>query len=212
MLSFQRWICSLKTERARCSYKSPGQEQVIMRILVIEDSQIQSDAAQAQLVGHEVTICKSFRQAEEILAGAKNGCWYKEDADFPFDAVLTDLFLPPSPIGTVSVVQHYEKDKDVIKRDLPKTIERFGKEIPYGLVIALVSMRRNIPVAIVSDKGHHSHPINWALDLVASRERRLLLGTSPFLTMEGCYLMTKNANGETVKNWAKALEILMKEA
>lgn len=182
-----------------------------LRVLVIEDNSIQSEAAQTQLAGHEVTICKSFREAEAILAGAKNGCWYKQDAEFPFDAVLTDLFLPPSPIGTVSVVQSYEKEEDVINRDLPKTIERFGEEIPYGLVIALASMRRNTPVAIVSDKSHHGHPINWALDLVASRERRLLLGTSPFLTMEGCYLMTKNANGERVKDWGKALEILMKE-
>ncbi len=182
-----------------------------LRVLVIEDSLVQIEAAQAQLVNHEITVCRSFREAEGVLAGAKNGCWYKEDAEFPFDAVLTDLFLPPSPIGTVSVVQNYETEEGVIKRDLPKTIERFGEEIPYGLVIALASMRRNTPVAIVSDKNHHGHPINWALDLVASRERRLLLGTSHFLTMEGCYLVTKNANGERVKDWGKALEILMKE-
>jgi CheY-like chemotaxis protein len=182
-----------------------------LRVLVIEDSLKQIEAAQVQLADHEVTICSSFREAEMVLAGAKNGCWYKGDAEFPFDAILTDLFLPPSPVGTVSCVQHYEKEEDVIKRDLPETIARFGEEIPYGLVIVLASMRRNTPVSIVSDKSHHSHPINWALDLVASRER-LLLGTSHFLAMEGCYLMTKNANGERVKDWRKALEILMKEA
>ena len=179
-----------------------------LRVLVIEDSLIQIEAAKVQLVDHEVTICKSFREAEMILAGAKNGCWYKEDADFPFDAVLTDLFLLPSPIGIVSCVQSYENEEDVIKRDLPKTIAQFGEEIPYGLVIALASMRRNTPVSIVSDKSHHGHPINWALDLVDSRERKLLLGTSAFLT---CYLMTENANGKWVKNWKKALKILMKD-
>lgn len=182
-----------------------------MRVLVIEDNILNAEAAQVQLSGHKVTICGTFREAERILAGANNGCWYKKDAEFPFDAVLTDLFLPPSPIGTVSVVQSWEKEDAVIKRDLPKAVERFGDEIPYGVVIALACMRRNTPVAIVSDKSHHGHPINWALDLVSSRESRLMLGTSPFLSMEGCYLLTENADGETVKDWAKALDILMRE-
>lgn len=182
-----------------------------MKILIIEDSKIHIDAAKTQLTGHEVTICKSYREAEKILAGADNGCWYKEDVEFPFDAVLTDLFLPPSPIGTMSVVQNYEKEENVIARDLPKAIEKFGEEIPYGLVIALASMRRGIPVAIVSDKSHHGHPINWALDLVASRDKRLLLGRSPFLTMEGCYCMDYDVS-PPVKRWDKMLDLLMKEA
>ncbi len=182
-----------------------------MRILVIENNQIHIDAAKTQLAEHEVTICESYREAEKILAGADNGCWYKEDAEFPFDAVLTDLFLPPSPIGTMSTVQDYEKEENVIARDSSKAIEKFGEEIPYGLVIALASMRRGVPVAIVSDKSHHSHPINWALDLVVSREKRLLLGTSPFLTMEGCYCMDR-VDGHRVKRWDKMLDLLMKES
>jgi CheY-like chemotaxis protein len=146
------------------------------RVLVIEDNQENIDQALLQLQEHEVTVCKTFREAERILASNESGR-YKEDAILPFDAILTDLFLLPSPIGTVSCVQHYEIEETVIKRDLPKTIEQFGSEIPYGLVIAMVAMRRSIPVAILSDKGHHGHPINWAMDLIGyDKQEKLPLG------------------------------------
>jgi CheY-like chemotaxis protein len=177
-----------------------------MKILVIEDNQLHIDAAKSQLAEHDVTICNNFREAEKILAGANIGCWYKEDAQFPFDAVLTDLFLPPSPVGTLCT--GYDEEK-VDPADIAKAIEEFGNEIPYGLVIALASMRRGVPVAIVSDKSHHGHPINWALDLVSSKEK-LLLGTLPFLSKQGC--RGKDANGNYVKQWKNVLDILMKEA
>ena len=184
----------------------------IMRILLIEDTELNVKAAQKQLVDHELTICRSFREAEQILAGDKNGCWYKEDAEFPFDVVLTDLFLPPSPIGTFSLVQHNENEEDVIVRDLPETIEKFGEEIPYGVVIALAAMRRGVPVAIATDGSHHSHPMGWALDLVnGSHPKRLLLGTNPFLAMERGYCMDTDDELGRVKQWHIVLDMLMKE-
>ena len=182
-----------------------------MRVLVIEDNQVHIDAAKKHLAGDDNTICSLYREAEKVLAGAEYGCNYAENAEFPFDAVLTDLFLPPSPIGTVTVLQYEEDEEQAIARDLSKAIEKFGEEIPYGLVIALASMRRGVPVAIVSDANHHGHPISWALDLVVSHEqKRLLFGTSPFLTMEGCYVVER-IDGQRVKRWDKMLDLLMKE-
>jgi CheY-like chemotaxis protein len=183
-----------------------------MRILIIEDTQKHIEAAQKLLADHELTICKTFHEAERVLAGAENGFQYREDAEFPFDVVLTDLHLPLSLKGLVeNPVIGTTKTGESIKKP---AVEVYGSQIPYGVVIALAAMRRGVPVAIVSDGSHHSHPINWALDLVASKKspgKRLMLGTSPFLTMEGCYLMDY-VDGQYVKLWDKALDILMKEA
>ena len=178
-----------------------------MRILVIEDTEKHILAAQKQLVDHQVTICKTFREAERILAGADIGCWYKEDAEFPFDAVLTDLYLPLSLEGIPAnpVVGRTDTGESITK----PAIEAYGAQIPYAVVIALAATRRGKPVAIVTDGGHHSHPMNWALDLV-NTPRRLMLGITPFLMTDRGVCGFDDELGY-VKQWHKMLEILMKE-
>ncbi len=164
-----------------------------MRILIIEDKGIHIQAAINQLSAHndelldnhELTICPSYVDAERVLAGSSH--WYKEDADFPYDVVLTDLFLPPSLEGVVN--------------------GDFGKEIPYGIIFALTAMRRGVPVAIVTDASHHDHPINWALDMLGfDRQEKIEIGTSVFCTS---WSKVKNDNGERVKNWKGALDKLL---
>lgn len=178
-----------------------------LRILVIEDKQHYIEAAKVQLGDHDVTICTSYSQAEEVLAGSDNH-WYKPEASFPFDVVLTDLFLPVCPIGTCSCVQHYESKESVIRRDTPIAVERFGAEIPYGIVLAMVALRRGVPVAIVSDKSHHGHPISWTLDLLGFdySPKKVKIGGLDLICSGG---MVHESGKVSVKNWKSALEQLM---
>lgn len=156
-----------------------------MRILVIEDTQYFIEQAKTMLADHELTICTSYKEAEEKLTG--DGHWYKEDTNFPFDVVLTDLHLPISFDGI--------SDKVAVARDtfIPTT-EMFGRQIPYGIIFALVAIRRGVPVAIVSDGNHHGSPMSWALDLIGHGSP--VIGKHKFVYHEG-------------KDWGKALQQLL---
>lgn len=160
-----------------------------MRILLIEDDAWHIEQAKNQLVGHELTICTSYKEAEEKFTGG--GHWYKEGAEFPFDVVLTDLHLPLSPDGISVKAWCYGDGKE-------ETIAVYGKEIPYGAVFAMVAMRRGVPVAIVSDGNHHGAPMNWAFDLMSGGNGPVspLIGKHKFAYEEG-------------KNWKRALERLV---
>ena len=175
-----------------------------MRILIIEDKPCHIEAAKRQLAEHELTICASYDEAEKKFTGS--GHWYDKKAIFPFDVVLTDLFLTPSPIGTITVVQNGQNESDVISEYTPEAIKEFGNEVPYGLAFVLAAMRRGVPVAIVSDLSHHSHPMSWALDLIGfSDKAKITMGTSVLSSST----TMKSENGERVKDWGKALDKLI---
>lgn len=154
-----------------------------LNVLVIDDLQRNIDEALLQLKNHEVTVCTTFLEASRILAGADSPSRYNESAILPFDAVLTDLLMPTSPIGVSEPVQDWEKEEDVIARETPGVIEKFGPLMPYGLIIVLTCIRRNIPVALLSNGGHHNHPMNWAIDLIGYEGNEISsLGGVPFYT------------------------------
>lgn len=135
-----------------------------LKILVVDDKKEHLEEAIEKLNEHDVTTASSYDVAEGYLAGSlsfiypcsrwdnvgrdENGGFIKQE----FDAVLTDLFLPASTRGVFPEILKLEE------------------EIPYGLVLAMLAMRLDIPVAIVSRDGHHSHPILWAMDTLSTQE------------------------------------------
>ena len=167
----------------------------VMKILLIEDKQLHINAAKEQLKEHELTFCTSYDEAKEKL-GSTNGNWYDSEKEFPFDVVLTDLFLPPSPIGVTN-------NKNGAINMKQEAFEKFG-EIPYGIIFALLSIRRNTPVVIVTDSTHHSHPIIWALDMIQGSK---IGGIN--LTIVDCAFV-ENEDDIRIKDWEFALQALQR--
>jgi len=191
-----------------------------MRILIIENDPVHIEAAKKQLAEHELTICASYEEAEEVfLKGGGRTPTQKPE----FDVVLTDLFLPPCWEGTqfrrsvgqkvlnnclnaaISVVKDASPDRE--DSAIEETIRKSGLfQVPYGIIFSLLCIKQGIPVAIVSDANHHSGPFMWAMDLLAGK---FTLDTIKFFTSDR--LMNSDEDGNWVKTWDKALEFLMKD-
>lgn len=111
-----------------------------MKILIVDDKQKNLDLAKAQLgsvKNLELTYVSTFRGAIEYLRRVE------------FDAVFTDCMLPGEADGISS------------------TNPEIGKDTPYGLVLTIVAKNMNVlAISIVTDLGHHSGPIPWALDQI----------------------------------------------
>jgi hypothetical protein len=117
-------------------------------------------------------------EAEKLLTG--NGHWFKEDAEFPFDVVLTDLHLPISYHGTgktkiIDGTPGTEGELTVT------TAKLYGELVPYGVIFALAAMRRGVPVAICSQGGHHHSPMNFTLDIAGDSGKVVMIGGCKFL-------------------------------
>jgi hypothetical protein len=105
-----------------------------MKILVVDDSAKQREMAEKTLSEHELTIVATALEARELLSNNPD-----------FDVVLTDLLMPGEKKGIG-----------------PQGFHHIGQEIPYGLGIALLAIKKGIKkVAIVSEGDHHDHPILW---------------------------------------------------
>lgn len=127
-----------------------------MKILVLDDTKTQLDAAAEQLAGrgHELTLVSKFSEARALMAPH----WDREKKETVpgtmYDVVLTDLFLPGEREGQGSEGYAF-----------------IGELLPTGLACALLALKTGTPkVAIVSDGNHHAHPLVWALDALQSRE------------------------------------------
>ncbi len=177
-----------------------------MKILVIDDNQGNLEAAKKQLANHELILCSSFEEARELLASSND-----------YDVVMTDLFLPKCLDGMRSEIA-----------------DQFAEEQPYGLVFALTAVKKGIKrIAVVSNATHHTHPINWALDLVGSGSiwgenamPEILPGGVKFL-YSNCLIFEdekawdnswneisqrghSKGSPKAVKNWGRTLDVLLK--
>ena len=154
-----------------------------MKILVVEDKEMHRRAAEETLVGHELTIVKSFDEAmalmrerideakmQQLMAEAGfsgqiiPGRWDDYSAartkaeaasviPFPFEAVLTDMMMPMGMRETL--------------------FDAFNpaEQVPYGFVIALKAALRGARfVAVVTDTNHHKGAMSAALDHFGGRE------------------------------------------
>jgi CheY-like chemotaxis protein len=121
-----------------------------MRILIIEDKpkHILSAEKFAKECGKEVVIVKSYDEAEKALCGEDR--FGRGEPVKNFEVVLTDMMLPASLTG----IGNYDKKKAVE-----------GTEQPYGLSLMMLAMRTGVKaVGLLTDGGHHDHPLTWALD------------------------------------------------
>lgn len=166
-----------------------------MRILVIDDTQENLDAAIEQLKEHEVITVASFTEAHKLLGNNKrnddtgpDGKPYVRwnEGTTEFDVVLTDLFMPAASDGG--------------------NTEKAGETTPYGLVFAMAAIRRCVPmVAIVTKGNHHSEPMLWALDLLGLEFTDEIKPYKIGNTMFACCNHTSN---KKPKDWALALKKL----
>jgi len=113
-----------------------------VKILVVDDDQENLERARKQFFSRDakLTCCSLFSVAADLLH------------ERYYDVLLTDLMLPGEPNGIS------EENVEI------------GQDMPYGLVLAIMARNKGMRnVAILTDIGHHSGPIAWAMD-------RLLLG------------------------------------
>lgn len=122
-----------------------------MKILVIDDSPIHQQAARQTLMGHALTIAKSYEEGFMLLAPIERGGMYVVSGmkGGVYDAVLSDLLMPAS--GRMM--------------ESPSKFE--GKEQPLGWALILRAVLNGATrAAIVSDAHHHAHPAAYALETI----------------------------------------------
>lgn len=122
-----------------------------IRILVVDDSQENLNRARLDFANKNVVLicCSTFSVAADLLS-------LKAEGVAPFDIVLTDLMMPGEARG--------------VYKDSPE----IGKEVPYGLVLAILAKNKSVPhVAIMTNVNHHSGPIPWAMDRILGESQEI---------------------------------------
>ena len=107
-----------------------------MKILVIDDNQVNLDAAEAQLAGHDVTFVSSYDEGRELVKKKHE-----------FEVVLVDLLMPASREAQGAGMRYV------------------GQEMPIGIFLALLAAKNGAKyVAVFTDSDHHSHPASACFD------------------------------------------------
>lgn len=163
-----------------------------MRILVVDDSSVNLEAAKQTLVGHELTVCGTYDGALDLLEITYNKELTKQK--------LVSVGLPPESSGLNMPARgvswsdadnarwnqwHDAKRKfteesrnpfwDAVLVDLlmpagrdsqGPTGERYvGEPMPVGFALALLAAKNGAKfVAIVTATNHHNHPASAMLD------------------------------------------------
>jgi len=110
-----------------------------MKILVIDDSVKNQEAAKRQLADHELTVVGSYDEgAQEVGFRSRN----------QYDAVLVDLLMPPSKFWMECLGGGNARAFD-------------GKnDMPIGIFLALLAaLNGGVKyVGMLTDMNHHQHP------------------------------------------------------
>jgi len=150
-----------------------------MKILVIDDDQVNCDAARAQFADHDVTVVSTYDKGQLLIAGgedASNG-WARVDP-VAFDVVLVDLLMPASR------QQQGNRGSCFV-----------GKEMPVGIFLGLLAAVKNGAkyVAVFTDSSHHDHPASACFDVFNCGETY----PTPF-AVEGAQMLLSNT-----RNWVR---------
>lgn len=182
-----------------------------MRILVIDDREINREAALAQLADHEVTVVSSYDEALNLISGSvprddvlralgrsrRGGNCIDDEfrakeeelrPKFNFEIVLVDLMMPASDRTLGQGCEH-----------------RRGDPMPYGfplmIKIAMEYPEKVNHIAIVSDVNHHNHAMSAALDpLGGYYDSRLKMNGID------CCFIHAHLKEDGSKNWDYALK------
>lgn len=158
-----------------------------MKVLVIEDNVIHSDAAKAQLSEHDLTVVNSYDAGNKALGYEKH----------EFDVVLVDLMLPAS--------SEYQSSKG---------LDFAGQEMPVGVFLAIKAAMHGAKfVAVLTDTNHHDHPASACLDYFGRHKPFMIGETKVIFTNDNCFLedfernlSTYSKTGEKsieAKDWAR---------
>lgn len=129
-----------------------------MRILVADDMPANLESARQTLAGHDLTLCGTVEEACHALGFRAPSA--PATVTEPFDAVLTDLWMPmPLPERSKLLGVHFSK------RDT-------GGLAPVGLIFALRAVNQGTRfVAILTDSDHHTDPLVTVMDLIDGQRR-----------------------------------------
>ena len=119
-----------------------------VRILVVDDNAANLEKARRDFYGKNVklTCCSIFSVAANLIS-LDSG---------KFDILLTDLMMPGEADGV------YKESLEI------------GKEVPYGLILAILAKNKGIEhVAIMTNINHHSGPIPWAMDRILGENQSI---------------------------------------
>lgn len=105
-------------------------------VLVIDDTDQNLRIAESVLEKHSVTVAGSLRDAM-VKLGQQH-----------FDAVLTDMEMPPDKHYSSLNLDHYAVDE----------------KVPYGFAVVLEMTERGMPVAVVTDGNHHEGWVSAMFD------------------------------------------------
>lgn len=164
-----------------------------MHILVVDDSPANIGSAYWTLAGHNLTVCRTVEAACQALG-------FRPDApavrpSHPFDAVLTDLWMPMPPVESSRLLGVYFDQKQTESLS------------PVGLVFALRALNLGVRfVAILTDGDHYNDSLVTLMDLIDGQ----LSGNTPIVV--GRYekrWFECGRNGP--KDWGKVLARIMEE-
>ncbi|MDP3710113.1 MAG: hypothetical protein Q8R29_00090 [bacterium] len=154
-----------------------------MKILVFDDSELHRRAAEALLVGHNLTVVGTYEEAEKALSRdvdyeKAEEILKAEFGDFnPYEKGVDNdrrmaYFVAEEKAREAS---RNRPDFDVVLTDLlvpasrkaqgPEGKKFIGQEMPLGSIIALRALSAGVKmVAVVTDMNHHNHPASAAFD------------------------------------------------
>lgn len=158
---------AFESAKKKAKIKEKGDE--MKKLLIVDDDKANQQMAQEQFLGrYDLAVASSFSEAKDIIM----------NNDIDIDIIMTDIMMPGEDAGQGASGMEY-----------------VGELIPVGLVIALLAIQSNIPeIFIVSDTGHHDHPIIWAMDSLRNGNKIK------------CIYRAKQVGEEWIKDWKTVLE------
>lgn len=163
-----------------------------MKILLIEDNQSHIDAAIAQLVGHELTIYKSWKEfmgfPEDLSGYPKLIRDYEMHIEVMkgYDMVLTDINIP----GILDT-------------------DKSQPEAPIGLSIILRAAEAGVKyIGSITDKGHHGDALTKTFDMWCYHQKPFQIGDSKVMIKDD-FIKWEGEN--RLKDWKKMCDFLTQE-
>ena len=178
-----------------------------MKILVFDDSEINREAAKAQLRDHDLTVVGTYDEAQKLLRPRVDYKKVDEILRNQFnddevnlyrfaDKAKEDRFFVARMIAVKQVTVY--PDFEVVLCDLlvpaseqsqRRDNDFIGQEMPVGIFIALLAAVKGCAkyVAVFTDCDHHSHPASACFDVFNEAENK----PTPF-TVEGCKVLLSN--------------------